>query len=85
MFCLLFSYIAKYFSSFDKAAKIDENPLEFNEKKRKLLGPGLQESFLHPKAFKIEKLTLPKNTEKKKSTKQSGGNTEVKKHRFNVV
>ena len=38
------------------------NPLEFNASKRKLLGDGVQESFLNPKPFKVEKMTLPSAT-----------------------
>ena len=73
-----------FFCSLENA---DENPMEFNEKKGKLLGSSIQESFLHPKPFKIEKMTLPKKTERKKTTKQLGGKSEnkVSKHRFNIV
>ena len=35
------------------------NPLEYNEKKRKLMGTDIHESFLHPKKIKTAKLTLP--------------------------
>jgi hypothetical protein len=90
-----FCYIVKFYhfsneNDTDLISELNqkvENPMEFNEKKRKKLGSAIQESFLHQKSFKIEKMTLPKKTEPNKQFKQKGGSTETKapKHRFNVV
>jgi hypothetical protein len=65
-----------------------ENPLEFNAKKKKLLGEGIQESFLHPKPFKTEKLNVPKNEKTfimKEERKAALPKSKVPKHRFNVI
>jgi tRNA U38,U39,U40 pseudouridine synthase TruA len=46
----------------------DNNPEKFNEKKRKLLGEKVFDSFMHPKKFKTKTISLekkmPKTTEK---------------------
>jgi hypothetical protein len=66
------------------------NPLEFNASKRKLLGDGVQESFLNPKPFKVEKMTLPSATKTIVLKKDKNVNSKIigkktPKHRFNVI
>ncbi len=56
-----------------------ENPIEFNAKKRKLLGEGIQESFLNPKPFKIEKMVLPSSQKTQPNSKKTP------KHHFNII
>jgi hypothetical protein len=75
------------FFSVENENESNENPMEYNEKKRKLLGSGIHDSFLHPKPFKIEKLTLPKKMEAKKQTKQLEAlkGSKITKHRFNII
>jgi hypothetical protein len=86
-----FGCVVKFFFSIENEGNFDqekdENPMEFNEKKRQKLGSGIQESFLHPKAFKIEKMTLPKKTEQpKKQTKQPvKKEAKTLQHRFNII
>jgi len=36
------------------------NPIDFNEKKRKLMGSAIHESFLHPKIIKTDKIVFSK-------------------------
>jgi hypothetical protein len=36
------------------------NPIDFNEKKRKLMGTAVHESFLHPKIIKTDKILFTK-------------------------
>ena len=43
----------------------DIDPIEFNETKRKRLGPAIQESFLHPKLIKTNKIVFKKQLLKK--------------------
>jgi|FrelakmetLWP11LW_1041352.scaffolds.fasta_scaffold101027_1 hypothetical protein len=66
-----------------------ENPIAFNAQKRKQLGDAIQESFLHPKPFKIEKMSLPTSTKrseiKKEEKKTLSKNSNIPKHRFNVI
>jgi hypothetical protein len=67
-----------------------ENPVEFNNRKRKMLGDGIQDSFLHPKPFKVEKMTLPstsKSSENKREDKKvvPSKKLNLPKHRFNVI
>jgi hypothetical protein len=63
------------------------DPIKFNDEKRKRLGDPIHHSFLHPKPFKIGKLSLSKpinavkdekKTEKQKTVKES-------KHKFNIL
>ena len=65
----------------------DDNPLEFNERKRKLLGSEIQDSFLHPTFVKTSKIILePKaNLKAPKSAKNMKKETiQIKnvKHKF---
>jgi hypothetical protein len=39
-------------------ADSDLNPSDFNERKRKMLGSAVQESFLHPKIIKTDKIVF---------------------------
>jgi hypothetical protein len=52
------------------ATNNDENPMEFNEKKRKNLDPGVYESFMNPKKIKIGKLILPQRPKSEKTKKK---------------
>jgi hypothetical protein len=36
------------------------NPIEYNDRKRKLMGDAVQESFLHPKLIKTDKIVFSK-------------------------
>lgn len=40
----------------DFKADSDLNPTDFNERKRKMLGSAVQDSFLHPKIIKTDKI-----------------------------
>jgi hypothetical protein len=48
-------------------AQLESDPETFNELKRKLMGPAVHESFLHPKVIKTDKLFF-KETNPKKAT-----------------
>jgi hypothetical protein len=74
-------------TSSDSEMNID--PIEFNSKKRKLMGEGIQSSFLHPKIVTDSIDLEPKSKVKKKSTTFNSENTKVKigkgqnvKHKF---
>ena len=47
----------------------DDNPIEFNDRKRKLMGDDIHDSFLHPNFVKTSKITFTsqKNTKKSKN------------------
>jgi hypothetical protein len=62
------------------------NPIAFNDEKRKRLGNAIHHSFLHPKPFKIGKLSLatPKEVKvEKKSLEQKP--MKERKHKFNII
>jgi hypothetical protein len=64
---------------------IDLNPIEFNERKRKLLGPAVHESFIHPKLIKTNKIIFPQtNKSNQKNTTKEIPVSETKhvKHKF---
>ena len=60
----------------------DLNPFDFNESKRKRLGSAIQDSFLHPKLIKTNKIIFQKTSEPKKMI--GGAQTQSKKvkHKF---
>lgn len=64
----------------------ETNPEEYNSKKRKILGDGVFQSFMHPKKFKTGKIELKSDSEpqEKKETKTSTL-SKVSKHKFNIV
>jgi hypothetical protein len=66
-------------------AKLD--PIKFNDEKRKRMGDAIHHSFLHPKPFKIGKLSLPKPTNIIKDEKKTEKQKVVKesKHKFNIL
>ena len=41
---------------------MEEDPIQFNEKKRKLLGDEIHDSFLHPNKFKTNTFYLQSET-----------------------
>jgi hypothetical protein len=47
---------------------------KLNERKRKMLGVGVFDSFMHPKPFKTKKIVLKKNSESKKFKTEKIGN-----------
>ncbi len=70
----------------------DLDPEEFNSKKRKLLGEGVFESFMHPKQIKVGKIVLKnemKNQSKNQLTEEKKSSndlpTKQRKHKFNVI
>ena len=64
----------------------DLDPNEFNFEKRKRLGPAIQESFLHPKLIKTDKIFFKKDVKSEpiRKPKESMQNKVVKtvKHKF---
>ena len=44
----------------DESNQLEQDPIEFNAEKRKRLGAAIQESFLHPKLIKTDKIMLTK-------------------------
>ena len=62
------------------------DPNEFNFEKRKRLGPAIQESFLHPKLIKTDKILFkaPLKSERKFKPKATNQNTTVK-HKFKLL
>ena len=67
----------------------NEDPELFNSKKRKILGDGVFESFMHPKQIKIGKIALKSET-KSESKEQMLTPTKAlpvkqTKHKFNVI
>ena len=60
-----------------KSIKDNVNPLEFNERKRKLLGPEIHNSFMNPSFVKTSKLVLIKD--KKKTNSELPNISEAKK------
>ena len=87
-FVYIFATLPIFFSSGESEEKdfdkISENPLEFNAKKRKALGDGIQESFLHPKPFKTEKMTLT-NPKRMKEEKKPIKDIKMPKHKFDII
>ncbi len=70
------------------------NPVAFNEKKRKLLGSAVQESFLHPKVIKTNKIIFSKDKNEKvaddsktkqSKTMQSKNPPKLIKHKFQFI
>ena len=49
----------------------DDNVLEFNDRKRKLMGDDIHESFLHPNFVKTSKITFTTQKNSKKSPKNA--------------
>jgi hypothetical protein len=62
------------------------NPIDYNEKKRKLMGAAIQDSFLHPKIIKTDKIVFVKDKKQSNSTpiSLSSGESVPKKikHKF---
>ncbi len=66
----------------------ETNPEEYNSKKRKLLGDGVFESFMHPKKFKTGKIHMQsesKQEEKPKKEQKTYVPSKQSKHKFNIV
>jgi len=73
------------------------DPMEFNEKKRKLLGEKIHDGFLHPKPFKIGQIQfkseaspvkLSDESKKRKLDPEIEKNTnfsDKKKHKFQLI
>ena len=66
----------------------DDNPLQFNERKRKIMGEDVHDSFLHPSFVKTSKISFtPQKSVKKlpndsvKKVEQSPKTKEIK-HKF---
>jgi hypothetical protein len=64
----------------------DDNPIEFNEQKRKKMGDQIHDSFLHPSFVKTSKIVLEPQTKKKNTVKVIKKDTNLKgkniKHKF---
>lgn len=78
----------------EKKNELEDSELILNERKRKQLDPSIYESFMHPKMFKTNKITI-QNTSVKKASKDTKKkdlsvnvmkNDTVKKvkHKFNL-
>lgn len=82
--------LSNFFSSLDSNDETKLNsldPISFNNEKRKRLGDGIHESFLHPKPFKIGKISIvdlkqPVKKEKKNSFKKV---LKVTEHKFKII
>jgi hypothetical protein len=63
------------------------DPESFNNEKRKRLGEAVHHSFLHPKPFKVGKLSLPKIDLPIKQEKKTNNDKLVKnsKHKFKII
>lgn len=91
MFVLTFYSVANFFfsmNSTDHEKNIDVetlNPIKFNDEQRKRLGDAVHHSYLHPKPFKIGKLSL--GITPTKSEKKTANHNTVKeaKHKFNII
>jgi hypothetical protein len=71
-------------------SEVMSNPEEYNSKKRKILGDGIFESFMHPKKFKTGKIEFksePKSEPKgkKESTSKTLSDSKLSKHKFNII
>ncbi len=67
---------------------MNEDPEEYNSKKRKILGEGVFESFMHPKKFKTGKIELKSESlTEKNQRKEPRTFVEPKqsKHKFNII
>jgi hypothetical protein len=72
-----------------------DDPMEFNDKKRKLLGEKIHNSFLHPKPFKIGQLQMKPEASPKKLSDESKkrkldpemttNTSDKKKHKFQLI
>ena len=66
----------------------EDNPVEFNDRKRKLLGDDIHNSFLHPNFVKTSKISFPTPKSSKKTSNNSVKNvptapkTKEIKHKF---
>ena len=69
----------------------NEDPEAYNEKKRKILGDEIFDSFMHPKQIKTGKIVLKPETSNESKPKSFSKIVEQKterksvKHKFNVV
>jgi hypothetical protein len=66
------------------------NPIDFNERKRKLLGSAVHESFLHPKIIKTDKIVFSKQKPVNKTTSATKSDKSVPplkpiKHKFQFL
>lgn len=64
-----------------------DDPISYNERKRKRLGEEVHEGFLHPKQIKLGQITLKsekadKELALKKLKSYSKNNVSTKKHKF---
>lgn len=76
-------------TSSDEPDAADLDPINYNEKKRKLLGEKIHEAFMHPKKFKIGKIELKTEPAKLKSlpktkTSSSSDLESKRKHKFQL-
>ena len=71
----------KQLLSESKALTNDDDPLEFNKRKRKLLGSEIQDSFLHPSFVKTSKIVI--ESKKVQKEKQQNKN-DTKKPSLNT-
>ena len=79
----------------DEQFSQDEDPIEFNEIKRKRLGEPIQDSFLHPKLIKTNKITFESEPSKPKKLSEKSKSTltktepmkveKVVKHKFQLI
>jgi hypothetical protein len=61
----------------------NDDPLKFNERKRKLLGEGVFDSFMHPK-FKTKTISLEKKSSRKEEKPKDKIQTKAEKRKKNV-
>ena len=63
-----------------------KDPLEFNLEKRKRMGSPIQDSFLHPKLIKTDKIFFkrPQNSERNE-TKETLKDVKSVKHKFKFI
>ena len=77
--------------SFEPSEQLEKDPIEFNLEKRKRLGAAVQESFLHPKIIKTDKIFFapPEKNEPKTQSNLKIKNVQEQqsplKHKFKFV
>jgi hypothetical protein len=79
---------------------MEEDPLLFNERKRKLLGDEVHDGFLHPKKFKTNSLLLQNESDqsqkmpikssadvkkRKLELSDEAMSSKIKKHKFQII
>ena len=65
-------------------SQMNEDPIEFNAKQQKRLGGAIQDSFLHPKVIKTDRVVLQKEEPIAKTITKNVPPKSIN-HKFNVI